>query len=439
MSIRPYLACIFGMLCAVSSAQQLLSTDEAVKLTLDHNYGIKIATNTVEIADNNQGVLNSGYLPTLTGNAGASIDVQNTEGQLANGDTRVAEGAETRRYNASINLNYTLFDGLGRLYNYKRLKEQYQLTELEARETIETTMLQMFTIYYSVAQLSENTDALEQTLEISKERLTRAGYQFDYGQNTRLEVLNAEVDINNDSINLINIKQQLKNTKRDLNVVMGNAYSEEFKVDTDLNFLLQLDKEVLLEKMRANNVTLLQAQSNINISQFDIKTNRARFLPTIGLVGSYGWNESNNNSPLAFTLQNTSTGVSAGLNLTWNLFDGGSTITQAKNAEILLENQKLQQEQLIVDLERNFNNAWDDYQNKLVIYRVQEENIKTSENNFERTQEKFKLGQVTSIEFRQAQLNLLNAELTRNQAKYDAKLAELTVLQISGELLNVQF
>ena len=226
MSIRPYLACIFGMLCAFSSAQQLLSTDEAVKLTLDHNYGIKIATNTVEIADNNQGVLNSGYLPTLTGNAGASIDVQNTEGQLANGDTRVAEGAETRRYNASINLNYTLFDGLGRLYNYKRLKEQYQLTELEARETIETTMLQMFTIYYSVAQLSENTDALEQTLEISKERLTRAGYQFDYGQNTRLEVLNAEVDINNDSINLINIKQQLKNTKRDLNVVMGNAYSE---------------------------------------------------------------------------------------------------------------------------------------------------------------------------------------------------------------------
>ena len=73
-----------------------------------------------------------------------------------------------------------------------------------------------------------------------------------------------------------------------------------------------------------------------------------------------------------------------------------------------------------------------------MIYRVQEENIKTSENNFERTQEKFKLGQVTSIEFRQAQLNLLNAELTRNQAKYDAKLAELTVLQISGELLNIQ-
>ncbi len=438
MHIKVYItlvSVVFGMLL---NAQQVLSTEEAVKLTLENNYGIKITTNNVEVADNNQGILNSGYLPTLTGNAGASIDVQNTEGQLANGETRVAEGAETRRYNASINLNYTLFDGLGRLYNYRRLKEQYQLSELEARETIETTMLQMFTIYYSVAQLSENTEALEETLLISKDRLTRAGYQFDYGQSTKLEVLNAEVDINNDSINLINIKQQLKNTKRDLNVVMGNAYAQDFNVDTDLNFLLQLDKETLLEKMIANNVTLLQAQRNINISQFDIKSSKARFLPNLGLVGSYGWNESNNNSPLAFTLQNTSSGVSAGLNLTWNLFDGGSTITQVKNTKILLENQKLQQEQLLMDVERNFNNAWDDYQNKLVIYQVQEKNIKTSENNFERTQEKFKLGQVTSIEFRQAQLNLLNAELSRNQAKYDAKLAELTVLQLSGELLNVQ-
>lgn len=425
-------------LTSTLNAQQLLTTEEAVKLTLEHNYGIKIANNAVEVAENNQGVLNSGYLPTLTTNAGASIDQQDTEGQLANGETRIAEGAETRRYNASINLNYTLFDGLGRLYNYKRLKEEFQLSELEARETIETTMLQLFSIYYSVAQLYENNQALSETLFISKDRLTRAEYQFDYGQNTKLEVLNAEVDINNDSINLINNELQLKNTKRDLKVVLGNQLTFDFNVDTDINFLIQLNREDLLEKTKLNNVTLLQAEKNIAISQFDIKTSRAQLLPSIGLVGSYGWNESSNNSPLAFVLQNTTTGVSAGLNLTWNLFDGGTTITRMKNAQINLETQKLQREQLIIDVERNFNNAWDDYQNRLTVYRVQEDNIRTAQNNFERTQEKFKLGQVTSIEFRQAQLNLLRAELSRNQAKYDAKLAELTVLQLSGELLNVE-
>lgn len=439
MNIKYYIKYILFFFGIIVNAQQVLTTDEAVRLALDHNYGIKIANNSVEVAENNTGVLNSGYLPTLTGNAGATLDIQDSDGQRAEGPPAIAKGAETRRYNASINLNYTLFDGLGRLYNYKRLKEEYQLSELEARETIETTMLQLFSIYYTVAQLSENTDALTETLVISKDRLTRAGYQFDYGQSTKLGVLNAEVDINNDSINLINAKQQLRNTKRDLNVVLGNQISEDYDVDTQLSFLLALNKEELLEKTKANNVSLLQAERNINISQFDIKTNKAQFLPTIGLVGSYGWNESSTDNPLSFTIQSTTSGVSGGLNLTWNLFDGGGTLTRVKNAKIVLENQKLQKEQVVIDVERNFNNAWDDYQNKLVIFEVQEDNIETAQNNFDRTQEKFKIGQVTSIEFRQAQLNLLNAELSRNQAKYDAKVAELTVLQLSGELLNVEF
>ncbi|NCO63913.1 MAG: TolC family protein [Flavobacteriales bacterium] len=425
--------------CNAIAQQKILTPNEAVKLALDNNYGIKLANNQLEVAKNNASILNAGYLPSITGNAGASIDKQDSEGELANGEVRSAKGAETRRYNASINLNYTLFDGLGRSYDYKQLKERYQLTELQAKETIENTVFQLFSIYYDVAQLTENTLALEQTLTISNDRLLRAKYQFDYGQSTKLGVLNAEVDINNDSINLINAKQQLKNFKRDLNVVLGNVIAHDFDVDTAINFDVLFIKEELFEKAKTRNIALLQVEKNINISQFDIKTNKAQLFPTIGVVGSYGWNESSNNSPLAFTLQNTSSGVTGGLNLTWNLFDGGSTMTRIKNAQINLESQKLQKEQLLDDVERNFYNAWDDYQNKYNIYKIQENNILTSQNNFDRTQEKFKLGQVNSIEFRQAQLNLLNAELSRNQAKYQAKLAELQMLQISGELLNVNF
>ncbi len=438
-----YRSIILMILLVVSNVllaqQKTISPNEAVSLALENNYGIKLANNQIEVAKNNVSILNSGYLPTLTGNAGASIDKQNTEGELANGEVRIAEGAETRRYNASINLNYTLFDGMGRSYNYKQLKEQYQLTELQARETIENTVFQLFTIYYNVAQVTENTLALEQTLAISNDRLVRAKYQFDYGQSTKLGVLNAEVDINNDSINLINAKQQLKNSRRDLNVVLGNVIDNDFGVDTTIDFDLLFNKEELFEKAKSRNNALLQIEKNIAISGYDIKSGKSAYLPTIGLVGSYGWNESANNSPLAFTLQSTNSGVSAGLNLSWNLFDGGSTITRVKNAQINLESQQLQKEQLHIEIVRDFNNAWDDYQNKLNIYKIQEANIVTSQNNFDRTEEKFKLGQVNSIEFRQAQLNLLNAELGRNQLKYEAKLAELQLLQLCGELLNINF
>ena len=422
------------------SQQEVLTKEQAVALALDNNYGVKIAKNAVTVAENNTSILNTGFLPTVTGNAGATYNLDNSEVEFSDSSrpSAILSGAESSRYNASVNVNYTLFDGLGRRYNYKRLKEQYQLSELQARETIENTVIQLFSVYYNVAQLSDNLNTLEETLDITKDRLVRSEYQFEYGQNTKLEVLNAEVDINNDSINIINTKQQLKNAKRDLKLVLGETYTTDFDVETEVQFTLQFQKDSLFEKAKSRNVALLQTEKNILISKLDINSGRSAYLPTIGLTGSYGWNKNNNNAA-SFVATSTNTGLSGGLNLSWNLFDGGSTINRVRNAKINLETQELQKENMLLSIARDFDNAWDNYMNRLEIYNIQEKNILTAQNNFERTREKFKLGQVNSIEFRQAQLNLLSAELSKNQAKFEAKLSELEVLQISGELLNVEF
>lgn len=324
----------------LTQAQNVVTTNEAISLALSNNYGIKIANNIVEEAENNAKILNSGYLPSVTGIAGATYNKDSGRTEFNNDDLepRIISGAESSRYNASLNLNYTIFDGLGRFYNYKTLKETYNVTEVQARETIENTIVQLLTVYYDVARRSENFGSLQTTLDISKDRLTRVSYQFDYGQNTKLDILNAEVDVNNDSINLINMRQSLVNAKRDLNFVTGNAIPNLFEVDTDIDFLLSLNKNELMEKLKENNVSLIQVEKNIQINEFTIKANKSGYLPSIGLTGTYGWNESNNNQAniVGFT---TNSGVSAGVNLTWNLFDGGGTITRVKNAQIALENQ----------------------------------------------------------------------------------------------------
>ena len=437
---RSLTLCFVILLTSVTvRAQDLLSRNEAVEYTLSNNLGIEIAENNTEIASNNAGVLNSGFLPTITGNAGYNLDRTSTEGQLANGEERSADGVETKRYNASVDANYVLFDGLGRLYNYKALQEQENLTRLQARETIETTLLQMFSVYYEVARLSENVNNLDVALNISKDRLKRAKYQFEYGQSTGLDVLNAEVDVNTDSINLINARQILKNTKRDLNLIMNTDLESEFSVDTLVTFIPGIQMEDMLNNSRKNNVVLLQAEAGEQINEYGIKATRGGFLPTVGLFGSYGWNRSENNSPLAFLLQNTSTGLSGGLNLSWNLFDGGRTITQYKNAKIAYKNQELTRDQVELNVERDIRNAWESYKNALFIYEAQIKNVATAKNNFDRTEELLGYGRATNLEFRQAQINYLNAVLNKNQAKYTAKLAELAVLQVSGQLLNTDF
>ena len=426
-------------------SQEVLTKKQALEIALENNFGIKIANNNLKVAKNNAGIYNSGYLPTTALNSGADYRNNNqkiifTDPQTDNDAERVGTGAVTKSYNVSLGLNYTLFDGLGRKYNYQQLKETYNLTALQAKETIENTYLQLFTVYFQIARLSENTLNLEEALTISQRRFKRAKYQYEYGQTTKLEVLNAEVDINNDSILVINARQQLSNAKRGLNAVLGIEKDENYQVETGVNFNRLMNFEALQQKTIANNTILKQNQKNIAISKFNIKINKANYLPSLNLSTSYGFNRTENENlvnPFGARLI-TSDGLNAGLNLSWNIFDGGATKTRVANAKIALENQQILLDQQKFAIQNSLKNTWENYRNQLFVLKSQEKNIQTTQNNFGRTQEKYRLGQVTSIEFRQAQINLINSKTAANNAKFDAKLIELLLLQLSGDILNVK-
>jgi outer membrane protein TolC len=232
--------------------------------------------------------------------------------------------------------------------------------------------------------------------------------------------------------------QLLSNAKRDLYVVLGKNESPDFYVDTQVIFVVTKNKQELFEQVKTNNITLLQIEKDIKISDFQLKASKSGYLPSIGLTSTYGWTKNNNNSA-SFLTESTNTGLSTGFSLKWDLFNGGRTSTQVQNAKINYETQQFFKQENELQITRDFNNTWEDYNTKLFILQTQEKNVETNNRNFSRTEEQFKLGQITSIEFRQAQVNLLNAQSNLNQATYDAKNAELKLLQLTGELLNTEF
>jgi outer membrane protein TolC len=419
-------------------SQEILTKKEALKITLENNFGVKVANNNLEVAKNNTSIYNTGFLPTASISSGANYSNSNQTITRQDNTSTSINGAVTKSYNASLNLNYTIFDGFGRKYNYQQLKESYNLTELQAKATIENTYLQLFTTYFQIAKLTKNKENLNEALSISKQRLLRAGYQYEYGQTTKLELLNAEVDVNNDSITLINANQQLSNAKRGLNIILGVEKAVNYVVETDVEFIKMMNFDELQQKTIANNSTLKQNEKNIAISEFNIKINKSNYLPSLGLNTSYGWNKSENPAT-SFLAASSSNGLNAGLSLSWNLFDGGSTKTRVANAKIALENQEILLEQQKLTIDNSLKNTWENYQNQLFILKAQEKNVLTTQNNFDRSTERYKLGQVTSIEFRQSQINLINSKTAYNNAKFDAKLIELQLLQLSGDILNVDF
>lgn len=413
-------------------AQNILTPEQAVDITLANNYGIQVAKNTIQVAENNTDKRVNGFLPTVNATGGIN-------GNLGGGGQKYAvipdisiSNAFSWSSNAAVTANYTLYNKQREL-GLEQLKETLNLTNIQLRQTIEQNLLQVYTGYYEIARLAETIALLQQTMTISKERLQRAQYQYDYGQGTGLNILNAEVDIQRDSINILNAKNQLSNAQRNLNVLMGRTTTEGFLVDTTVVYTSNLEINALLEAAKKDNVNVLISQQNLAINEMSLGLLEAEKQPVVTSNASYNYAYSVN-APGSFLLSQNSRGLAAGVNVSWNLFDGGSRKVRTQNTQINISNQKLQQNQLLQELERDLINAWENYQNALFILEVEKSSLAINLQNFERTEEKVRQGQLTSLEFRQAQLNLLNAATNLSSAKYSAKIAELQVLQLAGKL-----
>ena len=429
-----FLICL--LLAPNVSAQEELTISSAIKKTLENNLDIEVSENFKRIAKNNSSILNNNYLPNIQLGSEINTNIQSIEIETPSGISGTLDDTQTDNSSAVLSIDYNIIDASGRKYNYKKSKELYSKSNLEVQEIIENTILQLFTVFFEVGRLSEEKEILKNSLDISKRRYERRLLEFEYGQTNNLEVLNAEVDVNSDSINLLNTSKKLFNAKSDLNLIMNVDLESEFNINTNIDFLDQDEINSIFSNDINNNTRLLIIEKDIIISNLERKIAKSSYLPTLGLIGSYGWNESINDNPYAFYNKSISDGFSAGINIRWDIFRGGKKIIANKNAEISQENSELIKKKTVLELKKELRNAYQTHLNNLFILEVQRKNLNTNKNNFDRNIERYKIGQVSSIEFRRAQLNLLNAELSKSSAKYQAKISEAYFLKISGEIIS---
>ena len=418
------------------TAQEELTISSAIKKTLENNLDIEVSENFKRIAKNNSSILNNNYLPNIQLGSEINTNIQSIEIETPSGISGTLDDTQTDNSSAVLSIDYNIIDASGRKYNYKKSKELYSKSNLEVQEIIENTILQLFTVFFEVGRLSEEKEILKNSLDISKRRYERRLLEFEYGQTNNLEVLNAEVDVNSDSINLLNTSKKLFNARSDLNLIMNVDLESEFNINTNIDFLAQDEINSIFSNDINNNTRLLIIEKDIIISNLERKIAKSSYLPTLGLIGSYGWNESINDNPYAFYNKSISDGFSAGINIRWDIFRGGKKIIANKNAEIGQENSELIKKKTVLELKKELRNAYQTHLNNIFILEVQRKNLNTNKNNFDRNIERYKIGQVSSIEFRRAQLNLLNAKLSKSSAKYQAKISEAYFLKICGEIIS---
>lgn len=426
-SILIYIAIFFPIFIV---AQDVIGVMDAVNIAMKNNHDIKIAKNNIKIAENNASVMNSGFLPSLNVNGELSDSKKDFYSESADGRKIEVNDAVTEAYNYGVFLNYRLFDGLARYYNYKKFKLNYTLSELKARAIIENTLIKLVESYYEVAKLNSKIDNQKRTIDISNERYNRTKSQFKYGQATKLDLLRSEVDKNNDSIRYINSLRELELSIRDFNVILARDVYTKFDVDTTVLFNQDIEEGNMMSLALEQNVDYLIALQNIDIANVSKKHSISGYIPNLNVRGGYSAN--NSESTAGFFPISRGSGYNVSASLNWNLFDGGKTQVQMQNAKILKLNA---QEALLkkkIELEREVSNAFINYKNSLYIMKAERKNMETNRLNFMFSDDKFSMGQISSIDYRKAQVDLEDSINRYNEAKYSAKLAELRLMKLAG-------
>jgi len=416
-------------------SQEVFSPQEAVLKTLENNFNIRIAENELQIAENNTDKSILGFNPTLDASVGLNADINNSTTNFNTGESIVTGYGLASGVGASLSAGYNIIDP-SRNLNLKQAEEIVVLTDLQKQFTIQSNVAQVLTAYYDAARAHANIQILKDALGLSQNRLKRLDVQNRYGQSSRLDLLNAQVDIDRDSINISNAILVYENSIRTLNNLMGIDVSELHTLDTTVTYDVTRSLADFIETSLAQNIDLKLADQNRTITELNYDLINATHKPLIGANANYNFNFSNS-APGSFFESSRSDGLGLGLTLFYNVFDGGVRKNQRQNTQLTLEGQSIQRNQLVNDLRAQLSNVWYQFQNALAIIKAEESNVKTTVVNFERTNEEYKTGRVSSIEYRQAQINLLTSENSLLNARYDAKLLEIQMLLLSGEILKI--
>lgn len=426
-SLILFLFCISNI-----NAQELLTIEDAVKTALENNYQIKIAKNDLKISETNVSAGNAGMLPKATASIVDNNGIQNLTQTRTDGTVNKLDNAKNNSLNYGVTLDWTVFDGMKMFAKRDQLKELQKLGETQLKLAILTKISDVYATYFDLVQQQQQLTALDTTLVISNQRLTLAQNRFSIGKASKLEVLNAQVDLNTDKVSLLRQKELYANTKILLNQILARVATANFKVSDQIvvdNSLLLAELTALAEKQNPQ----LEAQIiNKRVSELQLKQIKAGRYPTVKVNTGYNFSESQ--SSLGFTTQSSARGLNYGFSASLNLFDGFAQNRNEKIAAIEIENSKILIEEQSLSLNAQLSTAYQTYLTNLELIQLETKNVAIAKQNLDITLDKFHIGTITTLEFRTAQLNHVNAIVRYSSAQFQAKLSEIALKELAGSI-----
>jgi outer membrane protein TolC len=421
-----------------ADAQRLMTVDEAIATALQNNYDIQLSRNDSTLAALDYAFSKYAFYPSVNANAAYNFNNNNQRQTFSDGTNRERDGIRSNNLNASLNLNWTLFDGLRMFITRKRLGELVELGELQVKTQVVTTVTDVMRTYYSIVQQQQQLKAVEEQMQLSEERLKLARYKFEVGTGVKPDVLQAQIDYNAQRSQRLTQLTNIERLKEQLNNLLVLPANNRFAVPDSIPINTSLMLDSIQQNLPAVNPQLLLAQKNLDIANLALQERKAERFPTLSFNSAYNFNRTNNTTVVNpfQPLFNLNRGFNYGFTATIPIFNQFNNRRNIRVAEQNIQFQQLNYKRNLAFLNTNIINAYQDYDLQRQVLLLEEENIKLVRENLFIARERYRLGVTTFIEMRVAEQSLADAMNRLIQARINTKLAEIQLMQLRGDLVR---
>jgi len=408
-------------------AQEELSLGQAISRALENNYQIRIGDLNVEIARNNNAWGTVGAYPSI--NLGAT--------NVNRFDDNSQGKSTTNSLSPNVSMNWRIFNGFSARINKEKLEKLQNLSEGNSRLVVENTLQAVVLGYYQVLLEKEKMKVLEKVMALSRDRYEYEQTRKELGNALTFDVLQAQNAYLNDSSNYIRQKTNYHNAQRNLNQLMAVEVGSEFTLTGEFKpDYEKYELDSLEQKMLADNRNLRNQYINLEIMKKNVGIEKSALYPSLSLNSGYDYNTTRVNPNKGSVNTSDSYGYYANFSLSFNLFNGGNTRRNIKNARIDKRIAEVETRELENQLRRNLRTTYEFYKVRKQLLAVSLENIESADLNLRIAEDKFKAGTINSFNYRDIQLTYLNAALSRLEAIYSLIDTHTQLMRLTGGIIS---
>ncbi|CAM3901314.1 TolC family protein [Flavobacterium branchiophilum] len=431
MNLKKKIGLLFTLfLIQNAEAQDILTIEKAAALVLEHHFDIKLAQNDLAIAQINNTIGNAGMLPNITASINNNNSLFNTTQTQSDGNQKTLNGAKNSNLTYGVGLDWTLFDGMKMFAKREQLKVLEKQSASQLKVAIVSKMSELYQTYYGLIQQKQQLKALDTAWTVSKERLQLAQNRYTIGKASKLEVLNAQVDLNSDQSLILQQKQQIKESLIALNQLTNQPLEHVFEIENDFNIQNLIEKNSLLEKALQQNPQLQTLILSKNAAEWQLKQAKASRYPVVKI--NTGYNFTHTEASLGFVTQSSGKGLVYGFSASVPVFNGNLQQRNEKLAQKAIENTNLTYEKQKLEIESQLSILFERFKTHLNLIDIEAKNVAIAKQNLDITLAKFKIGTISTMELRTAQLNYVAAQLRWHEAQYQAKQNEILIKELTA-------